>query len=124
MPDKKPRRTAPHIKMRRLSETEWWDEFTAELLAFVLSGPTRSWTEIRAWARARQYTDPTLDNMMAYLDLSKKLAYVSGSKTHAVWGDAPPPIDCAACRAEKETGGEVRNTTLHSCERGQVQEAS
>lgn len=113
----KPRRTAPHIKMRRLDEVEWWIPFTAELLAFVLSGPTRTWTEINAWGKARQYTDVTIVNMVAFLDLSHKIARLEVADAIPLWGEPPPPIECPACRAEKETGGKVRDLALHTCGR-------
>jgi len=120
----KPDRNKRHVKMRPISNTAWWTEFTAELLAFVLAGPTRSWTEINAWCRARWYTAATIENMIAFLDLSKKMAIVSLPDSLTLWGAPPPPEPCRACRAENETGQQVKDVALHSCGRGKKERAA
>lgn len=122
-PVKKPDRNTRHIKMRKLSDAAWWGLFTADLLAFVLAGPTRSWAEVNAWGRARWYTDVTIFNMVAYLDLTRQIAIISPAGETTLWG-APSPVEvCPACRAEKETGQIVHRIEFHSCRRGKERAA-
>lgn len=80
-------RNAPHIKMRKASERNWWEVFTQPLLEFIALS-SRTWTEIEAWCKVRQYTDSTMQNMVAWLDLDRKIEirHAAGAPRHR--GDA------------------------------------
>lgn len=98
------KRRPPAIKMRAMRETAWWVDFTRELFGFILDGPARSWTEIRAWGRARAYTDVTISNMVAFLDLHR-LICDAGVPKRSQWIRRP------------DDGSRPCEHTLMSCDR-------
>jgi len=70
------------VRVRPNADAKWWREFTAPLLAFVASGPTRSWTEIVAWGFARGLVDvqkqrkgtcELMSQMVAWLELDRAI---------------------------------------------------
>lgn len=83
------------VRMRPLSDRQWWSSFTDGLLAFVVSGPTRTWTEIVAWGHARGLVDPNrqrkgtcevMSQMVAWLELDGQLCDVrAGQAAPALW---------------------------------------
>ncbi len=81
-----PAPTRPHVvarvRVRPLGDGKWWREFTAPLLAFIASGPTRTWTEIVAWGFARGLVDvqkqrkgtcELMSQMVAWLELDRQI---------------------------------------------------
>ncbi len=90
-----PRTVTPRVRPRPLSDAPWWREFTAPLLAFVASGPTRSWTEVVAWGFARGLVDvqkqrkgtcELMSQMVAWLELDRQIEDVrAGTPEPALW---------------------------------------
>ncbi len=80
------RRTAPHIKMRKLREHNWWEVFAAPLREFIALAP-RSWQEIEVWCKVRQYTDVTMQNLVAFLDLDRQIEQreFTGERGGGLW---------------------------------------
>lgn len=91
----KPHTVVARVRMRPLAEKVWWSEFTAPLLAFVASGPTRTWSEIVAWGFARGLVDQqkqrkgtceVMSQMAAWLDLDRQIEDVrAGQDEPALW---------------------------------------
>jgi len=90
------RAVVARVRVRPLSDAVWWREFTAPLLAFVASGPTRSWTEVVAWGFARGLVDvqkqrkgtcELMSQMVAWLDLDRQIEDVRavGRDEPALW---------------------------------------
>lgn len=77
-----PRTVVARVRMRPLAHVAWWREFTAPLLTFISSGPTRTWTEVVAWGFVRGLVDPqkqrkgtceVMSQMIAWLDLDRQI---------------------------------------------------
>jgi len=95
---RKPRRTAPHIKMRPVSDVSWWTKLTSKLLVFIFSGPVRSWAEIHAWGDTKEYTNTTVVNMVAWLEHVGEIAEIAPG----LWG---APKRTGTIRAAPSSGG-------------------
>lgn len=74
------------MKIRPMCDHAFWIEHTHELAEFIASSPTRTWSEIRAWGRARKLGGPVIDNAVAFLDVTRRIR-LRDDGTWEMWPD-------------------------------------